>query len=102
MAEFTCGVCGRENLLESERKILKLTQEEQDFAYINTGGQNPSKDFVYCKPCYRLLQNPLAGAELMRGTLLANLRASGVPDPERVADAYYKWLLTRASPEPLS
>jgi len=82
--------------MESERRTLTLTDEEKQFAFQSTGEPVPDV-YVYCKPCYRLLQQPLSGAELLKGTLLESLRESGVPNAEEVANEYFKLLLSKAS-----
>lgn len=101
MEKFECGVCGRSGLLESERKAIKLTEDEQKFVLASTG-EDPPDEYIYCKPCMRLLQNRLSGAELLKGNFLINLREAGVPNADKVADRYFKWLIKKAAPEPLS
>lgn len=94
--DTTCCVCGRENLMESERKLLKLTTEELAFAIVNTASE-PPEHYAYCKPCFRILQNPLAGAELLKGSFLFNLREAGVPNADELADRYFKMLIKRTA-----
>ena len=65
-------------------------------------GEPPPEKYTYCKPCHRILQNPLSGAELIKGTLAATLKANGVPNAEKVAEQYFRFLIKRAAPEPLS
>lgn len=88
--------------MESERKRLKLTTDEIAFALINTASE-PPEQFVYCKPCFRILQDPLAGAELLKGSFLFNLREAGVPNADELADRYFKMLIKKtAGKGPLS
>lgn len=96
MVVDTCCVCGRKNLMESERKFLKLSTDEIAFALINTVTE-PPEQYVYCKPCFRLLQDPLAGAELLKGSFLFNLREAGVPNADDLADRYFKMLIKKSA-----
>jgi len=96
---FDCGVCGKKDLSKQEVIVLHLTEAEKALA--RKSGKAPD-EYVYCKPCHRILQTPLAGAELIKGTLVVNLKAAGVPNAEEMADKYFRFLLKRAAPEPLS
>ena len=78
-----------------------MTEEEKKFVLLSSG-EEPPDEYTYCKPCYRILQDRLSGAELLKGSFLLNLKAAGVPDPEAAADRYFKLLLKKAAKSPLS
>lgn len=96
-----CCVCDRKNLLDSELKTIVLSDLERQFAVANSGKEAPLK-YTYCKPCLRLLQNPVTGAQMLRGSLEANLRDQGIPEPEKLADKYFKALIKRTPAKPPS
>lgn len=94
-----CCLCRRDRS-EDTMHHLVLTAEERAFTLAQQGVE--TADIWYCRPCYRVLADREQGAQLIRGTLLVNLRAAGVRDPEKYAQAVYERLLTKASKTPVS
>jgi NAD-dependent dihydropyrimidine dehydrogenase PreA subunit len=91
--ELHCGICG-DARPRASCHIVRLTDEEG--AILGTD----DKECVYCKPCWRTLSNPLIGASLTKGLLLARLRRLGVGDAEKIAERYHAKLVSRIKARP--
>ena len=73
--------------------VIKLTEDEKKHAQAMGG---PVTDqYVYCRPCQRILGNREQGAQLIRGTLLNHLKIKGVADAEKIADKMYTQLISQ-------
>lgn len=94
-----CVVCNRQ-VPEGQGKTLVLSEQEKVF--VRSSGQEPPESYVYCTPCIRLLSDRESGAQLIKGTLQAQLRSSGVPQAESIATSYYQFLIQKAKSKPVS
>ncbi len=95
-----CCICQR-LLGEGEGVTIRLTAEEK--AYVNgmTSKESPA-EFVYCRPCHRVLTDREAGAQLLKGAMARELHSFGVAGAEQVAERYYNFLIRRAAAGPVS
>ena len=95
MADRNCCVCDR-SLGEKEGQLLTLTEAEKEYIKTATREEAPS-DLIYCKPCYRILSDRNAGAQLLVGTLKNTLRAWGSHGADKAAKEYETFLLGKAA-----
>ena len=81
-----CCVC--EKPIQDGHTIVLTTEEKAAFV-----DETAPDEVHYCKPCYRVLTNRTAGAELLKGFLEMTLRRSGVNTPKQLADAFHAKIL---------
>jgi len=95
-----CVNCGRDRE-QHEGTLIELT--EQDRKYIEQAFKEgaPSEVF-YCQSCYRVLTDREMGARLIAGQLEVRLRLAGHPRAQKVGEAMYKFLLSKAAPKQVS
>jgi hypothetical protein len=55
-----------------------------------------------CKPCLKVLRDPVQGAQLIKGTLQINLSAGGVGNAEHVAQKFHDKLVDLTVKKPIS
>jgi hypothetical protein len=74
---------------ESEREIIK-----------KMGAETPQDLYAFCRSCSRLMENKGKAIQLLRGTMISQLRAAGVATSvaEKVVDKFCNKLLA-ATPE---
>jgi hypothetical protein len=89
-----CALCTRP-WPDDKCVVVDLTPEET--AHLAALGQMGTTQLVYCGPCHRVLADPVRGAQLIKGTLMLQLRAMGIPNAEQVADNFAKKLLALAT-----
>lgn len=88
-----CCVCGAER----ERAACDIvTPTEAEKADIRKAGQEPEAEYIYCKPCSKLLKDKEKGAALIRGLIATRLRMKGDPRAEYIAQRVYDFLLAKA------
>jgi hypothetical protein len=87
-----CGICGRDSQKVHE---LKLTKTEREYALKQTGEEPPDK-FLYCSPCWRILQDKNKGAALIRSMMEVSLRARGVTQASKMAQRMHAFLIEKA------
>jgi len=94
-----CGVCSR-TWADEFCHVLDLTESERTYIRAATGEPAP-KQYVYCKPCWKLLSNRQQGAQFIAGSFQAGFRAAGHP---KSVQAGKKWLnfLVSKSGKPVS
>ncbi len=92
-----CCVCSKDRPKES-CVIIQLTEAEK--ASVQAMGQKPEEQYVYCRPCFRVLSNPEQGAQLIRGVFQHSLQAEGVQNAEQLARTYYEFLVRKAKMTP--
>jgi hypothetical protein len=63
-------------------------------------GQTPQKEYVYCRPCWGVLSNPVTSPSVLKGLVQTGLRQLGVGDAERIAKQYYVRLVERIKQRP--
>lgn len=90
-----CIVCQRLRVVE-ECHILTLTDLEKQ--HIRERGQTPADEVTYCRPCYRLITDKHAGADVLTGMLLQRLKAAGAQNADKLA-AKFKEQLVKAMKE---
>lgn len=88
MASAKCLICGGERERE-DCHIIVLSEEER--AHV----PEPLDEYVYCKPCWKVISDPTAGPSLMSGIASHYLRRIGVSKPE-VLDRFKAALTSRA------
>lgn len=86
---FECLLCERPHP-EAGCHIIVLTEQER--AQV----QNPLERYVYCKPCWKVLSDPVTSPVLMSGVVLQHLRQLGVERAEELAANYRQALSARA------
>jgi len=95
-----CGVCGRPR----ERKschIVELTADERK--ELEKQGTTPEKEYVYCRPCWKTLSDPVTGPAFAKGLIQQRLAqfGVGVEAAERVASNYHAKLVAKITkPKP--
>ena len=88
----TCVICGR-RLADSSCVVVVLTPDEE--TTLIKSGVKPVAEYVYCRPCWAITQDPEAGARLMRNTSERQMLQLGL-DPRRaksIADTHYTRLV---------
>ena len=65
-------------------------------------GQTPQEHYYYCRPCFRLLENPATAVELMKGVVQAQAQALGAVNAEEAAEKFKARLLSRMNLKPSS
>lgn len=84
-----CLVCEKEKDA-AVCHIIVLTEEER--AHV----ENPQDEYVYCKPCWRILSDPVSGPALMSGIAQHHLRDAGVAEADTLALKFRQELTARA------
>lgn len=99
MAQKKCGVCGRKRP-EDEMYIVHTTEKEREA--IRAMGAQPQDHYNYCRPCWGILSDKTAGAQLLKGQVQTRVQSAGVPTPiaERYGQRVYDFLVTKAKPKP--
>jgi len=93
MAEILkCGLCGA-GRPRASCHIITLSLEERQ--QLRAMGQQPRSEYVYCKPCWRTLSNPVTAPAVLKGLVQTGLRQFGVENAEQVAQQYYNRLVER-------
>jgi len=88
-----CAICNRER--EVDDMTLFKVKESEAKALSKMSGDEPPTEVALCKPCASLMSNRETAVQLIRGTLVAGFRASGVSisRAEAAADAFCKKLV---------
>ena len=93
MAEpIPCGVCGIPHPRE-KCHIIVLTETERSALLAN--GQEPKDEYIYCRPCWKTLSNPVSGPAMIKGLVQMRLRLAGVEDSERLATQLHARLVAK-------
>jgi hypothetical protein len=91
-----CCVCHRPQD-PNHCEVIEPTTEEK--RVMETMGLNPvPKKLFYCKPCWGILSDKQAGAQLLRGIGEQGLLRAGVIDAERRATEFHRKLLSKVKP----
>ena len=90
MSNVKCLVCSAQRPREMCH-IIKLTVEERHL--LRQEGQEVLDEYVYCKPCWKVLSDPVNGPSLMKGLAQADLRRLGVSNAEEWATKYFTRLI---------
>lgn len=91
--KVACHICSRER--EQTDSVMFTTTPEEKAYHKKMTGQTLSDRIGYCKPCYRLMENPVTAVQMMRGVVEVQLRAAGSPNASQVAERFEKNLLAR-------
>jgi hypothetical protein len=86
-----CIICGRDAGQGSE----SFTLTEEEVAALKAVGEKPHEAYVYCKACLRVMKDPEAGPQFLKGFWLSKLRAAGVPNADRLAQKLYEFLRSK-------
>lgn len=81
--ELACGICGRA-VDKARCVIIKLSPEERNVLKAS-GDQDPLWQCVYCRPCHRVLTDPITGPSMFKGLIQVRLRQIGVANAEAIA-----------------
>ena len=84
--------------------VFKVTEAEAAVLTKMSGGGEAPKEIALCKPCSRLMTNKDTALQLIRGTIVAGFRASGVHTrmAEASADFFCKKLADATPKTPVS
>ena len=85
-----CCVCNRE---WPDPKCHTVTLTDDEKAYIRNNGGTVPDTYHYCGPCWKVLSDPLMGAQLIRGTIQSHLMANKVPNAEVLSQLFFKRLM---------
>lgn len=91
--EIQCVVCGRMRP-RGQCEVIKPTLKERDA--IRETGQEPAPEYVYCRPCWRNITDPVTGPAFMKSLFEVLLTRAGVQGSEKMAIAFHAWLAKRA------
>jgi hypothetical protein len=88
-----CAICNREREID-RMTIFKLKKAEVQ-ALSKMAGSEATAEVALCRPCADLMSNKESAIQLIRGSLIAGFRASGVSihRSESAADAFCKKLV---------
>jgi hypothetical protein len=80
-------------------KVFRVPEAERE-SLKKMGVEKPSDLYAYCRSCFKLMENRATAIQLMRGTLISQMRAAGVSITvaESQADKFCNKLLS-ATPE---
>jgi hypothetical protein len=95
MSKVKCALC--EQLKEEGAcEVLTLTDAEK------AAVKDAPDRYVYCRPCWRILNDPVNGLALMKGLVQAKLRSLGVSGDraEAAAQEFQKKLMSRSTRRP--
>jgi hypothetical protein len=100
--KYHCAICGRERESD-EVEVFKVKEAEATALSKMSGGKAPT-EVALCKPCAHLMSDKKKALQLIRGTLIAGFRASGVSigKAEAVAEAFCKKLADSTPNNPIS
>ncbi len=87
-----CGICSRA-WPDEKCHVITLTKEER--AAIAATGQPVPEQYVYCKPCWKILGDRNQGAQLISGMLRATARDQGHEGSVEVGRKAFDFLITR-------
>jgi hypothetical protein len=76
-------------------RVFATTAEERETLRA-MGEVDPPEEYVYCRPCFRMLEDPERAANLMKGVVEVQLRSIGVPNAGAVAEKFKQRLLAQA------
>lgn len=89
-----CAICNRER--EADDMTLFKVKDSEIKALSSMSGGDPPTEVALCKPCTGIMSNKETAIQLIRGTMIAGFRASGVSisRAEAAADVFCKKLIT--------
>lgn len=87
-----CCVCAA---AWEEAKMTKVVLTEVERAYVRAVQGEDTEQYLYCPPCWGLLNQKAQAAALVRGVTEMQLRQAGRSDAREVADKLHAFLLSR-------
>lgn len=92
--KVVCAVCNGEF---EARQCEHLPLDAADRAAIQRAEGVAPQALYCCKPCWRLLKDPAAASQLMKGVFQQSLQLAGVPshEAEKQAERYHAELVKR-------
>jgi len=91
--KVTCEICKRERE-EETCEVFTLTAEERQI--LLKQGETPQERYVYCRPCMRLLKDPVTALQLIKGVVQVQATAMGAVNAEAVAEKFANKLLAKS------
>lgn len=88
-----CAICERERS-DTACEVFVLTTAEKESLRKMSAVPPPDRQY-YCRPCFRILENPASAVELMKGVLQAQAQALGASNAEEAANKFKAKLLAR-------
>lgn len=95
--KLQCGICGASRPRGSCH-IIVLTDAEK--AQMLASGKQPEDEYIYCKPCWRVLSDRATGPSLYKGLIQARLRQLGVDNAEKIAQHHHDALVAKIKERP--
>jgi len=92
LTERTCSICKRSRPVK-DCVVVELTAAEE--ADLVGRGVTPDDEYIYCKPCWRVIQDASNGPSLMRAAVERELLKLGVMPKraKKLADRYHAKLI---------
>lgn len=98
MKKVKCGVCGRTRE-RSSCHIVELTGRERKA--LQAQGVEVEDEYVFCKPCWTALSDPVTGPNFGKGLVQQRLQQFGVSNAEELATQYHAKLVAKINePKP--
>lgn len=91
--EVACIVCKRVRP-RGQCHVIELTAKER--TAVQDMGHDPLDEYVYCRPCWKNISNPISGPAFMRSLFEILLNRGGVENAEAIAKQFHGWLLKNA------
>jgi hypothetical protein len=88
-----CCVCDRD-WPDPKCRVIVLTAAEKK--YVQSMGQEPPEQCIYCGPCWRVLSDRTQGAQLIKGAMQLQAQAQGIPNAEKLSQQFLSKLLELA------
>lgn len=95
MSKVKCALC--EQMKDPGAcEVLTLTEAEK------AAIKNAPDKYVYCRPCWKVLNDPVNGPSVLKGLVQAHLRAVGVSGDraEAAAQEFQRKLASRSKRRP--
>ena len=92
-----CAICGRSRD-EETCQIFVPTKEER--RALQKMGETPQARYAYCRPCMRMMENPVTALQLMKGVVQVHASALGAVNAEELAERFKNRLLAKTKIPP--
>jgi hypothetical protein len=74
---------------------VTITLTPAELAEFERMGQKVSPEFTYCKPCHRMMSDPNAAPQLMKGLAQVRLQQMGAGNAEKAAEKFKNALISK-------
>jgi hypothetical protein len=75
--------------------VIDLTEAEK-FYVMSMMNQSPPSQYIYCKPCWKLLSNRQQGAQFIAGSVQALVRSAGHPKSAQAGKKMLNFLIAKS------